>query len=207
MTPLFDMSKLRAAVPQHVVERALALIEPKPDQREACAEEVCTHVALLHMVVTDLANAPQPPAMKAVVHDKIEPVLRKLQAALAKHPTHSHAFAVDLLFLAQLDRLIDAAKFVPQALVAPKPSRYKWDDAKGVAAKYADTLLRRFSAQRPTKYPGGAFYALASVLYEGATGERDVDLEKYCRQLGRIRGGHVLRGLTFKAPTGGEQDA
>ncbi len=208
----FDLPKLRAAVPQGVVDRALALIEPKADQRDACALQVRTHVALLRTVAAESANAPQPHVMKEVIDQKIEPALRRLQIHLdPKRPAPSHAFAVDLLFrmsgveqrafVAAIKRLIDAADSSRKALVVPKPSRFKWDDVKALAAKYADTLVRAFGARPPTKYAGGRFYALAALLYEAATGRQEDagHFAQYCRQLGRIRGGIILKGLTLKA--------
>jgi hypothetical protein len=207
MTPLFDMSKLRAAVPQHVVERALALIDPKPDQSEACAEEVRTHVALLRMVATDLASVPKPYAVKLALDEKrkIGAALRRLQAVI-----RSDAFAVDLLFktsgmtveaqqtfLAQLERLADAAEFASQALVVRRPSRHEWNNTKVITARYADKLLRAFGTRRPTKSAG---IALASLLYEEATGKESGEFSTYFRDLDRIKPEFVLKGFIFEAP-------
>jgi hypothetical protein len=54
------------------------------------------------------------------------------------------------------------------------------DVSKHAAASYAYDVLITYSESTPTEYAEGDFYRLASVIYEGATGE-EVDLNYYCR--------------------------
>jgi hypothetical protein len=72
-----------------------------------------------------------------------------------------------------------------------------------VTARLAAKLLTTFSASPPTKTPGGPFYELASVLYEGVTGKEGVHLEQYCRDvLDASDGGRIEPSLVVRVPFG-----
>jgi hypothetical protein len=50
------------------------------------------------------------------------------------------------------------------------------------AAFYAHLLLTQYGKTPPTLTTGGPFFELASLLYEAATGQIDVDLSNHCRK-------------------------
>jgi hypothetical protein len=55
--------------------------------------------------------------------------------------------------------------------------------AKKVCAAYAAQLMHGLSSKKPTATEGGAYLAVASLLWELFTGEQGVNFERHCRDL------------------------
>jgi hypothetical protein len=183
-----------------IIDRALKLIAPKPEQKETCVAMIEEHVAVLGRAYLAQGAGPSPGKLKKQFKD-IAADLRRIKQSL-----ESSTYAPALLwktacgdadsadesgqaknlpakaFLGELDRLIAAAEFLHGAIVV-RPGARRWDNVKAVTASLAAKLLTTFSA-RPllTASRGGAFYRLATLLYEAVTGEV-VSLEQYCRDV------------------------
>jgi hypothetical protein len=93
--------------------------------------------------------------------------------------------------LPHLEEAAKVAKFLARITIVPSGGR-RWDDVKVLAALHAHNALKEYGGV-PTLTEGGAFYTLASILYEGATGKAEQDLSPYCRNLGRVSGRYRLR--------------
>jgi hypothetical protein len=95
----------------------------------------------------------------------------------------------------QLDALIDATylplqpwrlarlkyeRFLAEAGAERLPPGPEFNRAQRHCALLAYLLMRRFSARPITKSVTGAFYNIASLLYETLVGRPDVDLHRHC---------------------------
>lgn len=172
---------------RRIVVRALRLINPKPEQRESCATIIRERVALLHFVSGELRAIPSSGDLKKELQTIVADLKRTKTAicrrsAVCKGMVFHKDATRETAFLNELDRLIESAKFHHNTLVVRRGSP-RWDNAKAIAAKDANELLRSFSDKSLTKAAGGPFYRLASLLYEGATRKKNVNLEQYCRAL------------------------
>jgi hypothetical protein len=178
------------------VDDALVLIKPRPEQEASCATTIRARVELLRKVHHDLEAIPSPGDLKKELKD-IGRDLERTRAASRTYSAISKATifekdeAKQKAFLGDLDWLIVSAQFYHDALVV-RPGSRRWDNVKVIAAKYADELLRSFSASAPGKTVGGTFYALAALLYKEATGKK-ANLEQYCRELDRIEPNIVVK--------------
>jgi hypothetical protein len=168
-----------------VIERALELIKPKPEQRAACAGDVKDRVQMLMFLHRTCRNVPSPGTLRNEFNE-IADFLKNFRRGFNKFSAISRAMIFwkdpkrEEAFFKELDQRINAAQLNHDWLIVP-PGGHRWNDTAAMAAKYAEELLRQFSAKPPTKTKGGAFYQLASLLYEAATGKKNVALEQYCR--------------------------
>jgi hypothetical protein len=169
---------------------ALLLINPRPEQKDACAAKITPRIELLRGVHRDLKALPSPGNQKIEL-EGIGRDLERIRIALGQYSesTTDLIFGKDAVkkkvFLAELDALIDSAKLYRDAVVV-RHGRQPWDNIKAVTAKFAFELLTTFSAKKPTKTAikdGGAFLGLARLLYEGVTGMKNADLGRYCRDV------------------------
>jgi hypothetical protein len=83
-------------------------------------------------------------------------------------------------FLRELEYASMQAKAQSKGIIVPRAGG-RPNYRKQAAAWTAHLLMRQFGQKRPTLTVGGPFFHLASVLYEAATGEPDVDLSRQCR--------------------------
>jgi hypothetical protein len=213
-------------LPPDIIERALRLIKPKPEQKAACAM-ITERVALLRRVHLELSAIPSPGELKEQFKD-IAADLRRIKQLL-EPSTHApallwktafgHADSADdetglpknlpaKAFLDELDWLIETAEFLHGA-IGVRPGSHRWDNVKAVTAKLAAKLLMAFGAGPLTKTRGGAYYRLATLLYKGVTGT-DVEvgaMEQYCRDVldkaDERGGGRIEPSLVVQAPFGG----
>jgi hypothetical protein len=172
--------------PRDIVGDALELIKPQREQKAACAATITERVALLRRVHLDLGAIPSPGELKKEL-EEIGNDLQTIRAAFRKYTEacRNLIFYNDAVkreaFLDQLDHLIVSAQWHHAALVVP-PGSHRWDNVKALAGRFAKELLTTFSASPLTRARSGAFYRLATLLYEGITGEV-VSLEQYCRDV------------------------
>jgi hypothetical protein len=184
-----------------IIERALSLIKPKPEQRAACATAIGQRDELLRRIHLVLGAIPSPGDLKKRLK-KIGGDLRRTRRLLDE-PSGCVAAVVGPDFLGEFDRLIDSAQFYHDAIAVRHGSR-RWDNVKAIAARYANELLRSFGSAPPTKTPDGPFYNLASLLYEGATAKVGVDLEQYCRDVldnvNELGGSRIEPSIVVRVP-------
>ena len=99
--------------------------------------------------------------------------------------------------------MIDSAEFYRNALVVRRGA-HRWDNIKALSARLAAELLRTYSASRPTKTVDGAYFHIASLVYEGVTGKSGVDLSQYCRDhlasAGKPGGGRIESSIVVRMP-------
>jgi hypothetical protein len=184
---------------------ALLLINPQPEQRDVCAATITQRIEPFRDAYQRLEAIPSPGDLKRELAD-IGRDLERIRTALGQYSVFATAMIFwkdadkQKAFFAELEALIDAAKFHHDAIVVRAGGR-PWDNIKALMAKFALELLTTFGAEKPTKTAardGGAFLELASLLYKGVTGKK-ADLGRYCRDLldhagdGRIEPGIVVR--------------
>jgi hypothetical protein len=201
-------------VPRDVVSDALALIKPRPEQEAACGDIIERRLRVLRKAHRSQAAIPSPGKLKKQLGD-VGDAMKQTQRALRQLSDSSLALVFrtrgdTLLFLKRLDRAIHTTQLNHDTLAVPRGRRYHWDNVKALTARLAAELLRAFSAKHltkttPTKETGpGEFYRLASLLYEGITGEADVDLSQYCRDVldkaNEPAGGRIEPNVMVKIP-------
>jgi hypothetical protein len=192
-----------------LLAKALALISPWPEQKDACAAMITKRVALLRDAYDHLETILPPGKLKKEL-GKIARDLKMTRRLLRQcsETGRAMAFGEDApAILDMLDRAIDSAQFHHDALVVPPPSRYKWDDIKALTARLTIELLRTFGSTTPTKTTDGNCYALASLLYERISGAGDANLEQYCRDAldhaNEPGGGRIEPSIVAKVPFAG----
>jgi hypothetical protein len=84
------------------------------------------------------------------------------------------------MFLGKLEYIAINLEQQSQQLKVPR-SGGRTDYRKQTAAEFALVLLAHYGRKHPTLTTGGPFLELASILYEAATGKRNVDLDRQCR--------------------------
>jgi hypothetical protein len=186
---------------------ALQLIDPRPEQWDACAATITQRIKLLRDAHHFLEEIPSPghlkKELKAIGRD-----LKRTRAALQKYSAISKAMifekdeAKQKAFLGDLDWLIVSAQFYHDALVV-RHGRRPWDNIKAVTAKFAFELLTTFGAKEPTKTAardGGVFLRLAALLYKGITG-KNADLGRYCGDaLDHAGDGRIEPNIVVRVP-------
>jgi hypothetical protein len=187
-------------LPPDIIDRALALIKPKPEHKAACVTAIRQRVEWLSRVHLDLGAIPSARDLKKRLK-KIGDDLRRTKRLVEQ--SSCVAAVVGTAFLGDFDRLIDSAQFYHDAIVVRRGSP-RWDNVKAIAARYANELLRSFGSALPTKTPDGPFYNLASLLCEGATAKVGVDLEQYCRDVldnvNELGGGRIEPSIVVRVP-------
>lgn len=182
--------------------RALALIAPPGDRQQWCREALGQYTKMI-------ADANKPPATREtkaqlsatakslrVALETIKKLPRSEQRRLLPDRARSSeriktSSIMDLiaddgltdlsleLFLNELALAAANAEIRSMRLRVPR-SGGRPNYRKQAAAELALLLLVRFDRQ-PTLTPDGPFFNLASVLYEAATGRKDANLERQCR--------------------------
>lgn len=83
------------------------------------------------------------------------------------------------MFLSKLEYIAINLEQQSQQLKVPR-SGGRPDYRKQTAAEFA-LVIAHYGRKHPTLTTGGPFLELASILYEAATGKRNVDLDRQCR--------------------------
>jgi hypothetical protein len=185
---------------EEIVERALQLIGPLPNQIEACRHSINTWIAVIGGF-----RGRKERSSGEINYDieKLLGALRRTKAALNK------------LFKAGSGLHLPMTTFdgsdIVRSILANTQYKSEWTDfynlvskkitllerrynsarkggpvsdpAKLISALHSFDLLMDFGRKRPTKTSGGVFYELASLLYEGAIGVQNANLERYCRKI------------------------
>jgi hypothetical protein len=205
-----------------ILTEAVKLINPRKDNVEAFRAQLKVRIDMARQIHEETANMPPPGEMKARAEAYLTALHAAKKRARAFHgpPAHSTSqiYPWDN-FLAELDREImwveptatglvvphgsqqrdtvaDLAAFMARDLIDPDPYRHPENRGKDLPA--IDCPWR----QRAKLTDGGPWLKLATLIYEGATGEYNRDMMKYCREVDEPRKPRYLAsGLTFKAPS------
>jgi hypothetical protein len=184
---------------EETAEEALQLITPPDDQRTRCRQSIKDRIAIIRAMHFKKDRS------TAEIRDdinKLSAALRRTVAALRKlfiNGSELHLpmrrFNSDEIVRSMVNGTEYQSEWrefynVLVAKIDLLENRYNdvrkagpvSDPAKLLAALHSSHLLREFG-RRPTKTVGGAFYELASLLYEGATGVQNANLERYCRKI------------------------
>jgi hypothetical protein len=183
------------------IDRALGLIDPRPEKRQRCRELLIKEV---NAITADPGALPSPKILKA----ELATAAKSLQSALRAikklprtrqrvllvplPPVQGGSSLISLLqaskrtevrlerFLDQLDYAAAVADKQAKSISVPRTGG-RPNYQKQAAAEWALILLAAFSRRRPTLTAGGVFFELANTIYEAATDKRDVDLSRQCR--------------------------
>jgi hypothetical protein len=164
-----------------VVSRAIDLIRPlklsEPDFREGIA------LLMAGVRVSQFGNA-LPPLRP--IKDQIKEVADALKIARRAIRTlpgiarvAQSVFWDDFCDL--IDEAIQLAEERHKEIEVGEGGR-KLDLAKDYAANAALHVISEWKRAKPAKTVNGAFYELASVIYEGGTGIEGANLERHCRR-------------------------
>jgi len=163
-----------------IVGRAVNLIKPKEQETARCSERVAGTFLCL------LCDGPDPsPLPEWKKRKQYAGVIRDLKKLKLTIEVTSEQCQIDLFggldrarqFREELGRLAETAERFHNATVVTKGAR-PLDMQKLAAAIYAYHLLKDYK-KPPTLTVGGAFFELASVLYEGIRGRENENLEWY----------------------------
>jgi hypothetical protein len=203
-----------------ILADAVKLINPPKDSVEAFRAQLKARIDVARRYHQETANMPPPGEMKDRAKAYLTALLAAKKRARSFHgPAHSTRIYPWDNFLAELDREImwveptatglvvphgsqqrdtvaDLAAFMARDLIDPDPYRHPENRGKDLPA--IDCPWR----QRPTLTDSGPWLKLATLIYEGATGEYNCDMMKACREVDQPRPPrYVASGLTFKAPS------
>jgi hypothetical protein len=184
-----------------VIDRAVELIDPPANRRDACREDVVVCIGLCKL--RPPPPCPEPPPSPTRTKRQLDRVAkaaaRMIDATKGLHYFYRYWVLAEtppdcdanmLKLIEQLEMIRTKATGFSECLVV---SREKWDPVAFKAAMLANDLLKE-NGRRPTHYKDGRYYKLTELLYEGATGKRDRDLSRYCRNPDRLPVGHLLVG-------------
>jgi hypothetical protein len=185
---------------EEIAEQALRLINPLDDKKAVCQRSIKVLIAMIKAVHS---NKERPAAQIRDDIQKLYAALRKTKAALdelfksgcglhlpmkryRKHKimesirtkTHYQSEWLDFynVVIAKIALLENLHNPIRKGAPVSDPT-------KVLAAAHSFNLLSEFGRKQPTETIGGPFYELASLLYEGATGVRNANLERYCRKV------------------------
>jgi hypothetical protein len=194
------MPKLVAS-DSEIVSRAIKEIKPKPSHEGLCRSQVAEIIKTLkHVRAAKFIT--QPVKAQRRRFSSLASALHKAANMLQKK--FSDPMSLALLFdgalsqggstaisslLKRLEKTCDeleviavAAEQCAKTFRSNKDARQP-DNFKLKVALRARGLLERFGGKRPTLSGKGAFYNLTRVLYEGATGVEEANLERACRRV------------------------
>jgi hypothetical protein len=171
-----------------VIDCALDVIKPHVDRLDACRQEIADCISMVKFVNAGMTDLPSPAELRGNYNCIAKRMKREINF-FKKLPRMQGCHFQYLL--PHLEKAAKIATFAAKNTIVPKGSQI-WDDAKVVAAVCAHSALKEYGVT-PTLTVDGAFYELASILYEGATGKKEQDLTQYCRQLGRVSGRYRMR--------------
>jgi|HubBroStandDraft_6_1064221.scaffolds.fasta_scaffold99695_3 hypothetical protein len=185
-----------------LVDSAIGIIKPTKQKEALCRTDVAVSIRLMRMFA--------PPKIDAVSKQQLRQLMRlsheanqlldKMPPSLKEHllpsrredfwkevksdgikmhvqesrPAISHSAALGME-ISDLTKAIDGV--CPVRKTGPQP-----DFVKSSAARNAYQILSKYSSSPPTTTAEGAFYRLASILYEGATGIAGLGMERQCRK-------------------------
>lgn len=183
-----------------IVGRAVNLIKPKEEEKVSCSKNVAS--TFLCLLCNGPDSNPLPEWKKRKQHASVLRDLKKLKLTIevTSEQCRSDLFGgLDRAhqFCEELGRLASTAELHHNATVVTKGAR-PLDMQKLAAAIYAYHLLKDYK-KPPTLTVGGAFFELASVLYEGIRGRENENLEWYCRQVSELEGRSAAALLTLIA--------
>jgi hypothetical protein len=199
-----------------IVDRAIHEIDPSQDKMEECRYKTVSAIEYLHRSQNSemwhaIANKEQRRSLE-LINSGINKILMALdslpsqwrQALLVNEPFDIPKIGSDGLYwpdaaerLSKLVEILKAASSRSEIYTNLKVSDIdrifpgslvpKADRMKRTAACYAYGLLDKFGKKPPSLGSDGAFYNLASILYEGAVGNAGVSFERQCRAVHRLR--------------------
>jgi hypothetical protein len=177
-----------------VISDAMRLIKAK--RQEECFSEIEICISLLLKIKHAHETLPSRGNMKKEFEDILR-VLRSTRRSFKSISESSRMIISQLTpkYFSEVDQLIHFFEGLRNSVPVPHGSR-EWDNTKAFAAKYAAELLLKFKKKLPKKTVGGTFYNLASLLYEGAGGKFNEDLQTYCREIKIAKGRKVV--IRFK---------
>jgi hypothetical protein len=177
-----------------VVNRAVKEIDPEdvlpPERRAACHQDVEYYICWIKTVVDHV------PTKKGLVDpfSNFVAAAKNLRAAADRLPLRpfiglvfgsrigdvGEPIAFDA-FLRHLDGIVKAAEVFTEGAIVRK-SGQRTPDAwrKAMTAQVADALLAEYGAGSTTTNEG-PYCKLASILFEGATGRKEVSIDRQCR--------------------------
>jgi len=185
---------------ERIAERALELVSPLDNVKVRCRQSIKDSMAMIGAV----HEKERPRAAINADIEKLYDALRKTKAALKKlfingSELHLPMNSFDPKEIVQCMKsntayqsewrvfyqfVIDRIALLENRSTASSDSvRWKGGKAKLLAALHSLLLLKRFGRKPPTQTVGGPFYELASLLYEGATGVQNANLERFCRKI------------------------
>jgi hypothetical protein len=160
------------------IDRALNVIKPPPDRWDACRQEIETFIAMLRDLDAVIKGLWSPAKVKQGF-GRVAKAVEKAVYEARKMPAFQLRYLEDYV-----PRWKEDAKYVKSLAESTKvpPGSRVWDDVKASCATLAEIYLLEYG-HKPTRTEGGAFYTLASILYEAVTGKEE-DLSQYCRSTG-----------------------
>jgi hypothetical protein len=171
------------SVSPDLIAKLLEQIRPRPDCEAACREHARKDIGAIRSL-WQFADSASSTAVKMELErfqcalqkvrgmaSGLSPVARWLIFGGEKDEKYE-------FFVEELDQLIEW-EIVPSLIPLRKraPSKRL---SKVAAATFARALMENYSDFPPRLTKNGAFFCIASLLFEGATGKR-ADLTKYCR--------------------------
>jgi hypothetical protein len=182
-----------------IVARALRIVDPPPDKDEQCRETIASGMAwnrLLNRSPRSLSDRSVVRELRSTVsaieaaHRSIDQLQGHIKA-YALGALSAHITKAALTVLAYLAGVLRAnAERIAEGIREAGGRRR--DLGKQTAADTAYDLLNEYAGSPPTLTIEGPFYQLASVLYEGAMGHEEVDLQRHCRTAFKRR--NALKG-------------
>jgi hypothetical protein len=169
----------------NIVDRALEVLKPEPDREGACRATIETDLQLLKKIVQDpdpVSSGKLKELLTAVVQ-ALSDVERKIKALPSNFRSKifsglGHTAPIDpKAYIAETQATKQAAALLCDHLLvgAGSPPR---NPVKQLTALFAQNLLREYSSKPRTLTPSGPYLTLASILYEGVTGEQEADLKR-----------------------------
>jgi hypothetical protein len=165
---------MRKRTSDSVIDRALQLIQPNQEPNHEVRREVVNIIMEIKPTSTFGRGEARKQCRKmaGALRKAVEVLANPLTQALSTRYGEMHKLCEELLTLAE----------AVEGWGKPKKGRPS-KITKRTAAFYAHRLLLRHGDKSPKVYKDGAYFQLAAVLYEGATGIPGADLERACRDM------------------------
>jgi hypothetical protein len=168
------------------VERVMALACPDHLYEEQCRSTAIISLWEIARPISDLVP-------RGVVRKRLKHLATTLNSARAEIKAIPegwlyHVFDGEIErndFLLRLTKIEGASEKLAGRMVVERSGGAKRDrenaERQRIAADYAFDLLNDYGGPSPTQAAGGTYFALASLLFEIATGQEDKDLSRACR--------------------------
>jgi hypothetical protein len=193
-----------------ILTEAVKVIKPPADSVEAFRDQLTARVNVARHIHQATANVAPPGEMKdrAGAYLKVLRRTKEAASAVTFHQSDHFLQALDreiwevdgLTCLVvppgspQRDTVIDIAAIMARDLIDPDP--YRYPENHSLYGPFVECSWRR----RATLTRGGAWLALAALIYEAVTGTRGRDMMEYCRQIDERQPRYVSR-LHFQPPS------